>query len=70
MRRSKKYIAYRRNHGFASFLVLKKVLKIYLNIKFSSLNDRMKIVRCPEIGHHAHRDTEAIIRLKRKYHML
>jgi Domain of unknown function (DUF5655) len=36
VRPTKVYIGYRRNKGFANFVILKNVLKIYLTVKKSS----------------------------------
>ena len=56
------YIAYRRNKGFASFVILKNVLKIYLSIKKSALEDPLNEVRDVEnIGHYGQGDTEITI---------
>lgn len=62
VRPTKKYIAYRRNKGFAGFVILKNVLKIYLSIRKSSLDDPLDKVRNVEgIGHYAPGDSEVIV---------
>ena len=62
LRPTKKYIAYRRNKGFAGFVILKNVLKIYLSIEKSSLDgplDKARDVR--KIGHYSPGDSEVIV---------
>jgi predicted transport protein len=62
VRPTKKYIAFRRNKGFAGIVVLRLKLKIYLNINISQLQDPMKSARdVKDIGHYAHGDTELAI---------
>jgi predicted transport protein len=61
VRATKKYIAYRRNKSFAGFVILKNVLKIYLSVKKSALQDPANKARNVEgIGHYAPGDTEVI----------
>lgn len=62
VRPTKMYIAYRRNKGFAGFVILKNVLKIYLNIKKSTLDDPLGKARDVEaIGHYSHGDSEIVV---------
>jgi len=62
VRPTKKYIAFRRNKGFACVVVLRLKLKVYLNIDISQLQDPMKNARdVKDIGHSAHGDTEVVI---------
>jgi len=62
VRPTKKYIAFRRNKGFACVVVLRLKLKVYLNIDISQLQDPMKNARDVKyIGHYAHGDTEVVI---------
>jgi predicted transport protein len=62
VRPTKKYIAFRRNKGFAGIVVLRLKLKIYLNINISQLQDHIKNARdVKDIGHYAHGDTELVI---------
>jgi hypothetical protein len=42
VRPTKKYIAFRRNKGFAGTVILRSKLKVYLNIDKSQLQDPMK----------------------------
>ena len=62
VRPTKKYIAFRRNRGFAGVVVLRSKLKAYLSIDISQLQDPMKKARdVKEIGHYSPGDTEIVI---------
>jgi predicted transport protein len=62
VRPTKKYIAFRRNKGFAGIVVLRSKLKVYLNIDTFQLKDPLKKARdVKKIGHYSSGNTEIVI---------
>ena len=62
VRPTKKYIAFRRNKGFAGIVVLRLKLKAYLSIDVSQLQDPLKKARdVKKIGHYSPGDIEIVI---------